>query len=550
MSDTIREDLRPLIESLWQSWQEEAADDVEQLQRLIDPRAEARGNGYDRVDRYEHCAQARAALNVLVSAHITYITPGGGERWFSLKSRKREQEHSGRKTRAMQWYSAATQAVSDELAETNFYSVIHEVYRDRCLGGTGCMYIGGNDVRPMHFVHVPLGRFAIAEDAQGRVNTLVRKFRITAVQAAEEFGEENLPAYMRDALNDKTRRRKEKFEIYHLVRPAKEGVYGIQDLPIERREYEGVYVDCRDFAELETEGYYEFPYFVTRFERGCDSVYGTAPGVDIIPEIKRLMMLEKLQDTEAQVQAYPRILQLAGQNNQIDMRAGGITTVAKADAQYNLPREWASSGNYQVGLERIQAKEQAIRQAYFADMLAMFSGPDADKNMTATEATYRAEERVMSFSPSFQLFISDFRGAMRRILGILFRAGRLPMQDLPDDLFIQAEDGSIRMLNPNVCYLGKIAQAIERVQRRGIDSALQTVVSYTQATQDTRMLDALDIRLIARYIVESSGAPSDVILTDAQLEELDQQRAQAAAMQAQQEAMLAQAEAYNKTRSK
>lgn len=550
MSDKIREDLRPLIESLWQTWQEQAADDVDQLQRLIDPRAEARAAGSDRIDRYEHCPQARAALNVLVSAHITYITPGGGERWFSLKSRKREQAHSGRKTRDMQWYSAATQAVSDELAETNFYSVIHEVYRDRCLGGTGCMYIGGNDVRPMHFVHVPLGRFAIAEDAQGRVNTLVRKFRLTAVQAAEEFGEENLPGYMRDAFNDKTRSRKDKFEIYHLVRPAKEGVYGIQDLPIERREYEGIYLDCREHVEMEVEGYYEFPYFVTRFERGSDSVYGTPPGIDIIPEIKRLMMLEKLQDTEAQVQAYPRILQLAGQNNQIDMRAGGITTVAKADAGYGLPKEWASSGNYRVGLERIQAKEQSIRQAYFADMLAMFSGPESGKQMTATEATYRAEERVMSFSPSFQLFISDFRSAMRRILGILFRAGRLPMQDLPDDLFIQTEDGTIRMLNPNVCYLGKIAQAIERVQRRGIDSALQTVLTYTSATKDTRMLDALDIRLIARYIVESSGAPADVILTDAQLEELDAARAQAAAMQAQQQAMLAEAEAYNKTRTK
>lgn len=38
------------------------------------------------------------------------------------------------------WYNKATEVMERELAVSNFYSVMHEVYLDRCLTGTGCMF--------------------------------------------------------------------------------------------------------------------------------------------------------------------------------------------------------------------------------------------------------------------------------------------------------------------------------------------------------------------------------------------------------------------------
>ena len=94
-------------------------------------------------------------------------------------------------------------------------------------------------------------------------------------------------------------------------------------------------------------------------------------------------------------------------------------------------------------------------------------------------------------------------------------------------------------MNPNVSYLGKIAQAIERVQRRGIDQALETIIGYTQATGDGSMLQALQPRQIARYVVEASGAPYDILRTDVELEAMDAQAAQMqmAQMEAEQQQM-------------
>lgn len=544
--ESRRGELRRVCDSLWQTWLSTAAGDVYELQRLIDPHALTKATYGEQSSRYRHCARAKAALDTLVSAHSTYITPAG-QRWFALKTRKKVQEHSGRKSSLMDWYTQATEVMTDELSETNFYNTLMEVYNDRVLGGTGCCFIGGNDELPLHFVHVPLGNFAIAEDCYGHVNTLVRRFRWTAAQAAEAWGVEALPEVVRQDYLDPARRYDEasKRDYLHLVRPRSGMVTrGLDRVPYELREFEGFYILEDDFSIIKEEGYFEFPYLVTRFMRGNESPYGVAPGVAVIPTIRQLMKLERLQDVMAEKAAFPSILQLASQNRQIDTRAGGITTVSLQEAQAGYPREWGSSGRYDIGLERIRDKEEQIRQAYFADMLNAMS--QIERQMTATEVNAREAEKVLAFSPSFHLFISDFQVAARRILSILYRKGKLPQAGKDNDLFIRSADGREWMMNPRVCFLGKIAQAIERVQRRGIEDVLQTIISYTQSTGDSSMLESLNPRMIGRYIVESSGAPADIIKSDAELAVLDEQKAAMMAAQQEQQDAVAAAEVLSK----
>ena len=131
-------------------------------------------------------------------------------------------------------------------------------------------------------------------------------------------------------------------------------------------------------------------------------------------------------------------------------------------------------------------------------------------------------------------------------MSILYRKGKLPQAGADNDLFIRSADGREWMMNPRVCFLGKIAQAIERVQRRGIEDVLQTIISYTQATGDSSMLESLNPRMIGRYIVESSGAPADIIKSDAELAVLDEQKAAMMAAQQEQQDAVAAAEVLSK----
>ena len=382
MTENRSTEIRRVCEALFDTYTQVAANDVDELQRLIDPRGYTKGKLHQENVRYRHCPQAKAALDVLVSAHSTYISPSG-QKWFSLKSRQHQLTPYGKKNRISDWYNKTTEITNNELSDSNFYTTLQEVYTDRCLGGTGACYIGGDETKPLHFIHVPLGSFAIAEDAQGKVNMLVRKFRYTPEQAAHQWGMDNLPEHVRDAYADIQRRYTEKIEFVHLVRPREDGVRGSQDIPEELREYEGIYADTKNYHIIHHEGYFEFPYLVTRFLKGNDSAYGVAPGLGVIPIIRQLMKLERLLDTQAEVATFPRVLQLAGQNRQVDMRAGAITTVSPDEASLGFPREWGTQGRYDIGLDRIKAKEELIDQAYYVHMLNAISSVDRHGNQRA-----------------------------------------------------------------------------------------------------------------------------------------------------------------------
>ena len=120
----------------------------------------------------------------------------------------------------------------DELAESNFYPTNHEVNDDRCTGGTGACFIGGDETTPLYFVHVPLGTFAIAEDTRQRVNTFVRRFSYTPQQAFEEWGDD-VPEYIKDDLNNSKKRYTE--NIYSIILSVRVKITGAIGMPCQKR---------------------------------------------------------------------------------------------------------------------------------------------------------------------------------------------------------------------------------------------------------------------------------------------------------------------------
>lgn len=506
-------ELRRLVESLQARYDEEVAGTVTEMRDLL-----------------RKCDVAARAAAVLTSTHSSYITPAG-RRWFSLKSR----EQGRVPDKVARFFRQLTSAVSAKLAESNFYTSVHEVFDDRVSLGTGAAFIGGSDTEPLYFTFIPMGTFLIDEDARGAVHTLVRKFTYTPAQAEMEWGLENLPERVQGWAQDPTQRFAHKVEFAQIVRPNKQQIKaGWKDIPLEQRAYEGYYVDTDTYTVVKQEGFYEFPFLVTRYLRTKGSAYGTPPGATVLPTIRQVVKLERLMDTLAENQAFPRLLQLAGQNRQVDMRAGGVTTISEEAARLNLPREWGTQGRYDVGKDRIHDKEEAIRRAYHEDMLMSVTAQE--KVMTAREVDERSAEKILAFTPSFTLFINDNQVAMRRILGVLMRRGELPMDNVPEELLKADENGSVRLLNPHVAYLGRIAQAMELIIARGTQAVVENVINWVQHTGRPQMLDWIDEEQLLRGWVDSTGCSDNIVLGEVDVELLKQQ--QAAAAQMQQQAMM------------
>lgn len=522
-----REDLRRVIEALFNNYDESVRDEVEELQHFINPRGEKLRKLHSKSNaRNKHLPLAKRCKDTLVSAHNTYITPTG-QKWFSLRPRKKRKRKG--EDRVTKWYSQTSDIVRDELAESNFYPTNHEVNDDRCTGGTGACFIGGDETTPLYFVHVPLGTFAIAEDTRQRVNTFVRKFSYTPQQAWEEWGED-VPEYIKIDLANEKKRYTEKYVFYQLVRPRKDYRRDWHEVPAGARPYEGYYIDEKEWRVIRDEGFYEFPFFVTRFLRGNQGVYGEAPGLCVLPVIKQLLEIDKLMDAQAQNAAYPRVLQLAGQNRQIDFRSGGITTISREEAQLGFPREWGTGGRLDGELERKQAKEEEVKGAFYVDMLNAIS--QIERQMTATEVSAREAERILAFSSSFTGWTYEFQAAMQRIVGVLMRQGKIDVENAPDDVFETTESGEVALLSPQVSYLGKISQAVELVMQRSVDQVVEKIITFTQQTGDMRMLKLLKPEVLLRMWVESSGANSDIIESEVEEENRKQAEAAEAQMQA------------------
>lgn len=508
-------ELKQLSESLWTRYETEAAPLVQEMQDLL-----------------SKCDVAAQAAATLTSTHSSYITPAG-RRWFKLQSRRKRKGKVD--DRVARYFRTLTNAVSERLAESNFYTAIHEVFGDRVGSGTGVAFIGGSDTEPLFFTFIPAGTYVLDEDARERVHTLVRKFKYTPAQAEMEWGIENLPEKVKAWCLDPKLRYSQQVEFQQIVRPNRRQVAaGWRDIPDAERAYEGYYVDAESFEIIKEEGFYEFPFLVTRYLKDSGVPYGVPPGKKVLPTIRQVVKLERLMDTLGETQAFPRILQLAKQNRQVDMRAGGVTTISEEAARLNMPREWGTHGRYDIGLDRIKAKEEAIRRAYHEDMLLSVTAQE--KVMTAREVDERVAEKILSFTPSFTLFINDNQVAMRRILGVLLRRGELPQEDVPQELMDDDDGKGIALLNPHVSYLGRIAQALELIVARGTQTVVENVIAWVRATGRAEMLDWIDQEGLLREWVDTAGCSDNIVLSELDVELLKQQQ-QASAEQQQQAVM-------------
>lgn len=514
--------LRRVCESLETRYEVGMAGQTEELMRVLDPTYAPRAENSERAPHPEHCHAAIKAKNTLASAHTDYIMPPG-QRWFTLQPRDKKSPRE--RTKVREWYEKATEITATDLGDSNFYLEMQQAFDDRCGPGTGCVFIGGDETHALYFEHIPFGTYRIGEDNRGFVNTLMRRFRYTAEQAAERWGEASLPEKARNDYKDEAKRYTETREYIHLVLPRSGGSPASELLPEEQRMFAGFYLDAETYEIIAEEAWYEFPYFVTRFSKGNAGPYGVAPGHEVLPTIKRLMRLEKVMDTLGEQAAFPPMMQLAEQNQQLDMRAGAINTISMEAAAAQMPRPLFNGGRYEVGKDRVEECKRDIREAFFVDMLLSIS--NVDREMTATEVEERTNEKVLAFSPSFVRLIYEFRPAMHRIISVLFRRGAYPEEGMPSDLFVKRADGKVQVLNPTISYTGKIAQAVERAMQRGVDVVLQKILAYTQATGDTRMIDRLDQAAIVVAWLEGAGAPTEMMVSEKVYKEILARREQA-----------------------
>ncbi len=455
------------------------------------------------------------ACQKLASGHMSYMTPSN-ELWFKWSSPDPEAGDE-----AESWYNRCSEIANRELALSNFYTELHECFLDRVGLGTGALFAGTSRGGRLLFRHIPCGQFVCAENDEGCIDTVMREFTFSPHQAACQFGRKALGPRARALLDKGAGAHEGTLRFLHAVRPR--AARNRRGEAARDMAYESIYYSLDDDCVVEEGGYREMPCMVTRFLKWGAGPYGLAPARLVYPDIRQAQFLNRILDMLGEVAAFPRILELANQVGEVDLRAGGRTLINPESASLGYPREWATQGRYDVGMDRLRQKQDAINRAFFVPMLELWSGNK--QQMTAAEVYARENERVMLFSPSFTLFAGDFQPLMERVFALLLRLGKFPPP--PSTALAQDGLGEETVAEPHVVYQGRIAMVMRRIQSEGLERTLARL--QTLGNVEPQLVDHVDLDAAFRLAARLDGMPEVVLRPERAVKRLRRQREQEAA---------------------
>lgn len=431
------------------------------------------------------------------------------------------------------WFAQCSYIAMSELARSNFYSIMNLNYLGVGVFGTDLVMCEEGKKTALTFKHSKIGTYTISEDDEGVVDSVRRKFKLTGRQAKQMFGEDNLPKKMLDAMK-KGKGMDEKYEFVHSCFPREESSRVTGKMDGKNKAYASVYIALEYRECVRVSGYDEMPYLCSRFAKwGTGSVWGYGPAYLSMPDARQINYMVQYLDSLAELHAMPRFLYPSNLEGDVDLRAGGITTFDPM-VQNGMPKEWATVGEYKLGMELVQTKRDNINEAFFVPAFKMLgSDPLLDKKMTAYEISQRQGEKLEQFTPPFARRVTEFiNPLMLRVFGILYRQQKFP--PAPQSLMVKTGNNKMGLVLPEVLVTSRISLALKALQNRGTEEMSQFILPWMQFKPE--MADNFDWDKLARNYSRNTGQSEDILLPMKDVEKL---RAQRAKLQQQQRALAA-----------
>lgn len=397
---------------------------------------------------------------------------------------------------------------------TGFQTYVHELYLDVALFGTAVMYVESDEAGMVRFTTRPLFEVHVSESVSGVVDTVFRRYELTARQAWQEWG---------GACSEQVRsmlegRPDEKVEIVHAVFPrADRDPFGVGsgDFP-----FASVHLETRARHLLAEGGYLEVPYMVPRWSKAPGETYGRGPGLTALSDVRVLNAMSRTALMAAEKMADPPLMVPDdGFLGPVRSGPGGLSyyRAGASDRIEALP----VSVDLRAAEAMMQARRDSIRQIFLNDHLAPSDGP----GITATEAVIRQNEKMRVLGPVLGRMQTEFLSPLiRRVFRLMLRAGRLPEPPpriKPGDLV--------------TVYVSPVMRAQKQYEAQALSQTMQYLSPLVMGTDAFGVLDNFETDAIARHAAELFGLPPGALRAPQQVAQVREAKARqrAAAGQAQ-----------------
>lgn len=457
--------------------------------------------------------------NELLAAGLHGMMTNPASKWFTLRLSNAD---LNAEDEVKLWLESVENIIYEELSssESSFSSHIHELYLDLSAFGTAIMFIGESvQTQDLMFQSLPLKECYVSENADGRIDTLYRKYEQTVRQIVQKWGkkESDVGKDVIECYN--TGKMEERFEIIHAIFPRMD--YDRRKRTRQNMPIASVYVLCKDEIILEESGYEEMPVLAPRWSKASGEVYGRGPGMATLPDVKMLQQMAKTIIKAAQKVVDPP-LQLEDDSVILPVRTipGGLN-YRRAGSEPITPL--STGAQIPIGLDMMQDVRLRIREGFFLDQLQLRQGPQ----MTATEVLQRTEEKLRLLGPVMGRMQSELLSPLiNRVFGILGRQDKLP--PLPEML----EGG-----NYAIEFVSPLARAQRQVEANSLLRVFEIGSTVMQLQPDAGMVFKAEDTV--RWLSGLFGIPQMILETESETQQRKEAQAQMQ-QQMQQMAMLQQ----------
>jgi hypothetical protein len=459
----------------------------------------------------------QANHDLAAAVHATLTNPA--TQWSRLRYKD---DSLNNNADAVAWLQDTNRRIHESLNESNFDTQASKNYQAFTSLGTMALFQEQSDPEMSGFSGFKfnawhLSEVSFSEGLDGKVDTVFRKFKMTARQALERWGNKVSEDLQRVA-EDKPDK---EIEFLHVILPRKPEQVKLNDAglaPPKSRPFASYYIERKADSIVEESGYYEFPCYITRWQTMPGEIYGRGPGHIALPDVRTLNKVKELGLHAINKAINPPILaNQRGILGALDLRPNQLTVVK----DINGIREMVPQARYDVTNFAVTDLRDSIKNIFFLDKLLLPPRTETGE-MTAFEVQQRAEQMQRVFGPTLSRLNSEFLTPLIiRSFKMMLRGGALAQ--LPPILQEQGISVDIAFVNP----LAR-SQQIEDVG--SIQQWVQNIGGLAQMKPE--VLDYIDADGIAKHTAKILNVPEMAITDD---EVVQQQRQQRAEQQAQQQ---------------
>lgn len=409
------------------------------------------------------------------------------------------------------WLEDANRIMHNKLNESNFNTEIAKGYQSFVSLANMAIMFEESDNGGFRFTAMHIAQVAWSEDKDGLVDTLYRKFTMTAKQAIQRWGtdvhEEIVKAVEKEP--------EKEFQFMHCIYPRDPKDIKLNEMglaPGKHRPITSLYIDMSHHKMVEESGYYEMPVFVARWSLMPNERYGRGPGHLALPDTRTLNRLKQRGLEAIDLQVRPPLL--ANQRDvfgQLDMRPGQISIVK----DHNGVREFVSQARNDILQFSLEDLKTSVKSIFFLDKLLLPPRTETGE-MTAFEVSQRTEQMNRVLGPTLSRLNHELLNPLVvRAFKLLLRTGMLPR---PPELLLELG------IDVEIVFLNQLARAQQIQDVNTIQQWVQGLGMIAQV--DPSIMDNLDADGIAKHTAKILGVPEIAVKNDKEVAQMRQARQQ------------------------